>query len=126
MIEISPSDMQTIIAAFVALISALIAVWQNSQKKTIEQAYTPGTAASNDPAVVATLPARSWKMDAATIRWLTFDATPENKVTILNQIAMAEAQKLTSYQIVFDGGYYDIDYGLLKGSAGNPSGIKTN
>jgi hypothetical protein len=61
-------------------------------------------------------------MNDATIQWLTFDATPENKASILSQIAAAEAQHLATYRINFSGGYSDIEYGLVKGGSGNPSG----
>jgi hypothetical protein len=90
------------------------------------QALTPGTPQASNPAIVSTLPPRSYLMSDATKQWITFDATPENKATILAQVASAEAQHLTQYQITFDGGYYLIQYGLQYGGAGNPSGIKTN
>jgi hypothetical protein len=62
-------------------------------------------------------------MSDSTKRWLTFDATEANKATILTQIEAAENAHKVEYQIVFDGGYYNIEYGLLKGSAGNPHDI---
>jgi hypothetical protein len=71
---------------------------------------------------VIPLPERSYKMTDSVRQWLTFDATPENKEKILARIAEAESQQLDSYRIIFAGGYYDIEYGNLKGSAGNPSG----
>jgi hypothetical protein len=81
-----------------------------------------GTPEAKDPVIVSMLPPKSWQMDQGTIRWLTFDATPENKKIILDQIALHESLKETEYLIQFDGGYYQIEYGLLKGSSGNPSG----
>lgn len=124
---------QAIITALVALVMAIIAWWQ---KQTADQAkatlattaaaYTPGTPEASNPAIVAKLPDRSWKMDAQTLDWCLFDATPDNKQLIISQINAAEAQHLTSYQVRFQGGFYIIEYGLLKGGAGNPSGKKTN
>lgn len=122
---IDTGNMDTIIAFLIALISAIIAWYQNREKNTIVQAYTPGTVESITPAIIAKLPERSWKMDESTKRWCTFDATPENKATILAAIDQAEAAKLTHYTIHFNGGYYVIDYGLLMGGGGNPSGKKT-
>jgi len=111
------------IAAFIfALIAAMWAYYQSWQKKQVIQAFTVGTPEAKDPAIVAKLPDRSWKMDEGTIRWLTFDASPENKKVILEQIALHESLRETEYIITFAGGYYQIEYGLLKGSSGNPSG----
>lgn len=112
-----------VIAAVIAIAGAVFAWWEARQKTTIVQAFTADTPAANTPAVVATLPERSWKMSDSTKRWLTFDATPENKASILEQITKAEADRLTHYFIRFAGGYYEIEYGLLKGSAGNPHDI---
>lgn len=86
------------------------------------QALTPGTMQSVDPVIIQTLPVRSWIMSDSTKQWLTFDATPENRTLILSQIAAAEGNHLTSYQINFAGGYYLIEYGLQYGGKGNPSG----
>ena len=129
---ITADQLNTLIAAIVALISVIIAILKNSQANTATatattatqavQALVPGTIQSQTPAIVATLPERSWKMSDSTKVWCTFDATPENKASILQQIDAAEAQHQTQYQVIFKGGYYNIEYGLLKGGAGNPSG----
>lgn len=133
MVTIDEPTIQAVVEALIALLLAVYAWYKHQQAgaaqaaiKATEAAYTPGTPESQDPAVVVTLPVRSWKMDPATLEWCTFDATPENKATIIAQIKEAEDQHLTQYQIHFNGGYYIIEYGLLKGGAGNPSGKKTN
>jgi len=122
-------DIQVIISAVTAIIAALYAIWNEIKKREaiaeqqqIAMAYTPGTVESKTAEVIAKLPERSWKMNEATRQWITFDATPENREIILAQVKDAEAQMLTHYQIHFNGGYYVIDYGLLMGGAGNPSG----
>ena len=124
MIEVTP-DLTNIVEAIIAIILAIVAYYQNQKKnEAVAQvaALTPGTVESKTPAVVNSLPERSWKMNDATRRWLTFDATPSNKIKIEQQIDAAELEHLTTYQIQFEGGYYNIEYGLLKGGAGNPSG----
>jgi hypothetical protein len=133
MVTIDEPTIQAVLQALIALILALVAWWQHRTATTATAAaattiaaFTPGTVQSKDPVVVASLPARTWTMDAATLDWLIFDATPENKALIIQQINDAENQKLTSYQIRYAGGFYQIEYGLLKGGAGNPSGKKTN
>lgn len=123
MIEQIPAE---VIAQFwqliLAIVAAIIAYLKVKETATVKAAYDVTTAESSDPKIVAALPERTWKMSDSTKRWLTFDATEENKKKILSQIDAAENEHKVSYQIVFDGGYYDIEYGLLKGSAGNPSG----
>jgi hypothetical protein len=134
MIEFTPEQIQTLIAAIIALITAIMAILKNNEAKDEKEnalvaeaqvaAYNVDSVESMKPEIVATLSERSWKMSDATRRWLTFDATPENYVKINQVIDGAEAAHLVSYQIVYNGGYYNIEYGLLKGGAGNPSGKK--
>ena len=121
MIEQIPAE---VLAQFwqliLAIVAAIIAYLKVKETATVKAAYDVTSAESSNPAIVATLPERTWKMSDSTKRWLTFDATPDNKAKILQQIEAAENEHKVSYQIVFDGGYYNIEYGLLKGSAGNP------
>lgn len=123
MIEIPPTVIDSMWALILALIAAIVAYLEKKQKDTAIAAFDVTSTESSDPVVVASLPERTWKMSDATKRWLTFDATPENKASILAQIEAAENEHKVSYQIVFDGGYYNIEYGLLKSSAGNPHDI---
>jgi hypothetical protein len=125
-VTIDEPAIRAILEAVIALALAIYAWWQRSQAVTTVSAFTPGTPEAKDPAIIAKLPERSWKMDSATLDWCLFDATPDNKALILQQINAAEAQRLTHYQVRFQGGFYEIEYGLLKGGAGNPSGKKTN
>ena len=119
---LTPDQIQTLIAAFVAIVAAVAAYLENKKKTTVINAMTSGTVESKDPAALALLPERSWKMSDATKKWCTFDASQENKDLILKRIDAAETQHLTHYQIDFAGGYYIIDFGLLMGGSGNPSG----
>ena len=116
---------QEVIAQFwqliLAIVAAIIAYLKVKETATVKAAYDITSAESSDPKIIATLPERTWKMNDSTKQWLTFDATPENKASILFQIEQAENEHLVEYQIVFDGGYYNIEYGLLKGSSGNPN-----
>ena len=127
--ELTPEFIQAFVAGIVAIIAAIAALIQTlkkneavAEKATVVAALTNGSAESKDPVVVATLPERTWKMSESTKQWCTFDASAKNKALILAQIEQAEAEKLTHYQVSFDGGYYIIEFGLLMGGAGNPSG----
>jgi len=115
-------EIDTIVALLVGLAGAIYAIYQKNKAAKTVAAFTPGTVESQTPAIVATLPERSWKMSPSTLEWCVFDATPENRKTIIDQINAAEANHETIYQVHFNGGYYIIEYGLLKGGAGNPSG----
>jgi len=119
---IAEVDLSNLISAIIALIGVIIAILKNREKNMVTAAFTSGTIESGTPSVIATLPVRSWQMSESTLRWLTFDATPENKEMIIEQVKDAEMNHETHYQIHFKGGYYIIDYGLLMGGAGNPSG----
>lgn len=117
---IDTGNVDSIAAFLVAVLMAIIAWWQNRQKNTtVAQvaALTPGTPESTSSAVIAQLPARSWKMDPATLDWITFGESDADKANIIQQVHDAEAKHLTDYQIVYSKGYYNISYGLIKSSA---------
>jgi hypothetical protein len=122
MIEIPTEVIAQFWQLIIAIVAAIVAYVKVREAQIIKAAYDVSSAESSDPKVIAELPERTWKMSDTTKRWLVFDATPENKGKILSQIEAAENEHKVSYQIVFDGGYYDIEYGLLKASSGNPSG----
>jgi acyl-homoserine lactone acylase PvdQ len=116
---IDTGNMDTIIAFLIALISAIIAWYQNREKNMIVQAYTPGTVESITPAVIAKLPERSWKMTDSTKRFLTFDCPVDVKADLLKQVAAAEASFLTDYEVNYPGGHSHVQYGLVYSGSGN-------
>ena len=89
----------TAFSEFMALLTAIllaIIAWYNKQRTesaTVTAEATTATARTNAAMAVQTTTGVR-KMDDSTKRWCTFDATPENKQTILDQIAAAEAENL--------------------------------
>jgi hypothetical protein len=71
------------------------------------------------------VPGRSYKMADSTKRWLTFDHTPVEQESLLRQVAEAEAERLDTYTISVPSEWYDIEYGLIKGSGGSGKGVVT-
>ena len=67
---------------------------------------------------------RSYRMADSTKRWLTFDHSPVEQESLLRQVAEAEAERLDTYTITVPAGWYDIEYGLIKGSGGSGKGTK--
>ncbi len=61
------------------------------------------------------VPARSWKMSDETKRWVTAGHSPEEQASLLKQIAEAEEKRKMRYIISVPSGYYEIEYGLVKG-----------
>ncbi|MCK9592995.1 MAG: hypothetical protein M0Q91_13405 [Methanoregula sp.] len=113
--------LQQLLEALIALILLIYAAWQNrkataatAEKKEVVAYFTPG----DDSVTVSpeTLPGRSYKMSDQTKRWLTFDHPVEEQEQLLRQVAEAEAQKLDTYTITVPSAWYDIEYGLIKGS----------
>lgn len=117
----TPDQINTIIAAIIAIVSAITAYLKNNEVKTTVAAMTSGTPESQTPAVIAALPGKTWKMTDSVKHNLTMDATPANAARILAQVDAAETQFKTHYRINYVGGYYIIDYGLLESDMGNPS-----
>ena len=63
--------------------------------------------------------ARSWKMSDETRRWVLVGHDSTNQATLLRQIEEAEEKRLTHYYLTYQdrgGGFYEIEYGLMKGS----------
>jgi hypothetical protein len=66
---------------------------------------------------------RSYRMADSTKRWLTFDHSPVERESLLRQVAEAEAERLDTYTITVPSAWYDIEYGLIKGSGGSGKGV---
>ena len=117
-------ELVQIIEMIVALVMALIAYWQRNQKIEAKN-ETRQVVAFFDPKdeTVTTppeaVPARSWKMSDETRRWVLVGHDSINQANLLRQIEEAEKEKLMHYYLSYQdrgGGYYEIEYGLMKGS----------
>jgi len=118
-----------ILEMLIALIAAIIAYWQKRQKDTavnetrqIVAFFDPKDETVTSPP--DQVPARSWKMQDDTRKWVLSGHDAANQAALLRQIEEAEGQQLLHYFLAFSdqgGGYYEIEYGLMKGSgAGGP------
>jgi hypothetical protein len=110
-----------IIEIGLTLLAALIA-WFRHRSANQSELTTNQVISYFDPAddTVTTapdaVPGRSWKMTDSTKRWLTFDHTPVEQESLLRQVAEAETGRLDTYTISVPSAWYDIEYGLIKGS----------
>ena len=113
-----------IIEMFVALVAALVAYWQRTQKieaknetRQVVSFFDPQDESVTTPPEV--VPARSWKMSDETRKWVLVGHDAMNQATLLRQIEEAEEKHLTHYYLTYQdrgGGFYEIEYGLMKGS----------
>jgi len=112
---------QTAIEALIALALAIWAIIQSRKATTAQNTtkevisyFIPG----DDSVTVAPaeIPGRSYLMSNDTKRWLTFDHSPIEQESLLRQVAEAETKRLDTYTITVPSAWYDIEYGLLKGS----------
>jgi hypothetical protein len=113
-----------ILEMLIALIAAIIAYWQKRQKdmavnetRQIVAFFDPKDETVTSPP--DQVPARSWKMNDETKRWVLAGHDSINQAYLLRQIEDAEEKKLPHYYLTFQdrgGGYYEIEYGLMKGS----------
>jgi len=125
----------------VALVAAIAAYWQHRQKsravvardearfeKEVAEALAWAAESEKDDVLAyfdpdddtvtrapETVPARSWKMSDETKRWVTVGHSPEEQASMLKQIAEAEERRKMRYIISVPSGYYEIEYGLVKG-----------
>ena len=134
-------DIIHILEMIAAVIATIIAVWQNRQKNDAVEARENAVDLMHyaqaqqwesladkaevvsffDPAddrvteAPDTVPARSWKMNDETKKWVICGHSAEDQASLLKQISEAEALGKVSYFISVPGCYYEIEYGLLKG-----------
>ena len=130
-----------IVEMLVAIVVAIVAYWQHRQKitaeETAEEAFAGMNIAETQLSMVeaekadvvaffdpgnervtvppADIPARSWKMNDETKRWVTTGHSPDDQASLEKQIALAEEQRKYHYFISVPGSFYEIEYGLLKG-----------
>ena len=114
-------EITSIIEIALTLFAAIIA-WLQHRKATTATATADEIVRYFDPAdetvteAPAEIPGRTWKMTDSTKRWLTFDHPLAEQESLLRQVAEAESKRLATYTISVPGGWYDIEYGLIKGS----------
>jgi hypothetical protein len=120
---------------FAAIIAAAVAFIQNRKKKAAEREtaeaqdrtaeaedrageivsfFDPGDQSVTSPP--DDIPARSWTMSDPTKRWLTFDHSPEEQQSLLQQVAEAESKGLPIYTLDLPSAWYEIEYGLIRSS----------
>ncbi len=110
-----------IIEIGLTLLAALIA-WIQHRKAQQADSVTSKVLSYFDPtddtvtSAPQEVPGRSYKMTDSTKRWLTFDHSPIEQESLLRQVAEAEAKRLDTYTISVPSAWYDIEYGLIKGS----------
>jgi len=68
---------------------------------------------------------RSFKMSQATKDWITSDRRPEERESLLRQVAEAESKRLGVYTISVPSVWYNIEYGIPSGSGGSGKGVPT-
>jgi len=121
-------ELINLIEIVITLAAAFIAYLQHKKAATAIATATDATATTSqvlsyfDPTddTVTTappeVPGRSFRMTDSTKRWLTFDHSPIEQESLLRQVAEAEAERLDTYTITVPSAWYDIEYGLIKGS----------
>ncbi|MCX6690787.1 MAG: hypothetical protein NTW33_01730 [Methanoregula sp.] len=61
-------------------------------------------------------------MAEETKEWITCDQSPENRESLLRQVAEAESKRLGVYTISVPSVWYNIEYGIPSGSGGSGKG----
>jgi len=128
-------ELSNLIEILIMFAAAFIAYVQHMRATTATASANAATATTSkvlsyfDPTddTVTTappeVPGRSYKMADSTKRWLTFDHSPGEQESLLRQVAEAEAEKFDTYTISVPSAWYDIEYGLIKGSGGSGKGV---
>lgn len=113
---IDPNQITDLIAAIIALIAIIKAIYETWKNKQVVTFYTePVNEVS--PRVIEKLPVRSYSMSDETRRFIKMGESESDKALIDAQINNAEINGLLSYYIDTSQGWYLIEYGLIKASA---------
>lgn len=114
-----------LIAAIIAVVTAIEAIYQAMQKRQAITFFTEPLA-DVKPKTIDEMPARSWIMSDTTRRWIKTGEEESDHKRIDEQIAAAESAQQRTYYIDTSKGWYLIEYGLVKGSGASdaikPSG----
>ncbi len=128
-------ELTNIIECLIALAAAFIAYLQHRKATTAtaETAHAKQTTEKvlnffdqTDDTVTAAppvVPGRSFKMNEETKNWITSDRTPEERESLLRQVAEAEGKRLGVYTISVPSVWYHIEYGIPSGSGGSGKGV---
>jgi hypothetical protein len=121
-------ELTNLIEILITLAAAFIAYVQHTRATKATASANAATATTTqvlsyfDPtddtvtSAPSEVPGRSFKMSDSTKRWLTFDHSPIEQESLLRQVAEAEAERLDTYTITVPSAWYDIEYGLIRGS----------
>jgi len=124
-LKLTPEQINTLAAVVAAGILGVTALFQNRNTNTVIAAMDSATPQAQNPAIIAGLPPRTWKMNReVTLHYMIFDCPPEVQASIIAQVDTAEAQHKVDYFVYFPGGNYHINYGMQFGASGNCSGKK--
>jgi hypothetical protein len=114
MFEIPPAIMESLWALLLALVAAVIAYLEKSKKDEIIAFMDPtDTTTLSAP---EGLPAVTYTMGTEEKAKILAGKSAADTQAILQQIATAEAEKLATYTITYQGGSYEIEYGYVKQS----------
>ncbi len=137
MIEIPPEVLNAFWAFLIIILGWLAAIIQTigkgkaedekveakAETKAVIDYYDPTVPQANTPPEI--IPERTYKMSDETKRWITFEEPPEFQKVILEQVEKAEASGQATYRVSYGPGYYyDIEYGLVKGSGPSHRGVQ--
>jgi len=120
-IQIYEAEAGEIVTGCIAIVTAVLAVWERNKKKEQEKKTDALAYPDMAPqAVVETIPGRAWKMNEATKKFLCSGEFEQYSESIRAQIDIAEAENRVRYVInVPNGIQYVISYGLLEQQIGN-------
>ena len=119
-LTVDPASVTTLMGFDALVVIALSKIFTAITTPSTIKAAASAPAPVSAPVAAPAAPAAPATYPKANREWLTFDATPENKASILKQIDAAEALNLYTYRVTFVGGFYVITNGQLSSSAGNP------
>ena len=130
-------ELSNLIEILIMFAAAFIAYVQHMRATTATASTNAATATTSkvlnffdqtDDTVTVAPPevqGRSFKMSQASKDWITSDRRPEERESLLRQVAEAESKRLGVYTISVPSVWYNIEYGIPSGSGGSGKGVPT-
>jgi len=116
---ITSDQWETLIAAIVAMLGVIKAIIEANKNSQITAFFTdPNTVTqgATSASTVDALPAKSWRMPDDVKAVALAGLSVQDASAVNMQIASAEAQHLTDYQVTYSTGWYHISWGQIVGS----------
>ncbi len=105
-------DIQTILTVIVTILGYILAYLKTNEVKNVQNFFDPASPVIIPP---KNTPTRSYLMSDSVKAFLICGESASDQATMITQVEEAEAAGKIKYTISYSKGYYNIEYGQIRG-----------